>query len=247
MVHRWLTLLLITLLLAPLAPATSAQQSDDPETLDLIIARSAEAVELFISTRSDNFVTRFGLDPALLAEPDGTVNFDDLRLGTFDTADVMFEGVSARVDGAPAPLEAMSMMVHPIDAKLPFETHVDGLIAIAVCTVPTPTTPPTLDVLWGYAGFITYVDNSAGALSLSLPAFGGAPLKVTIRDYDTTGVLTRYEQVLTSGETIEIPASPAARASVLWSAIGLLALLSGGAVVLVLSRRGRTLAGQPAQ
>ncbi len=169
----------------------SAAQADD---MTLVIERGNDAIEFYFALGADVMVETFGLPQNRLAGPNGTVEFDSLREGTFDMGDELFAGVEAQIGETPALFEAMSLMVHPETDALPLETPLDGMIAIAVCTAPTPATPPGLDELRAYAGYIAYTDTPQAPLSLKVPAIGRDDLTVHIRDH-TRGMLT-------SGQTV---------------------------------------------
>ncbi len=109
--------------------------------LEMIVDRGDGHVSVFLSMPAPAAVDLFGLPPAALVGADGTVPFDALRLGTFDIGDTLWTDVRATIDGVPATFEAMSLMVHPKDSRAPFDTPLDGIIAIGVCTVPDPNAP----------------------------------------------------------------------------------------------------------
>ena len=206
-------------------------------TLDLIVLRSDDAVEVFTSTRADTYVELFGLDPQALAEPDGTVDFDALREGTFDTAEDMFTSVRAQISGQPAVFEAMSMMVHPIDDRLSFLTPVDGMVAMAVCTVPTPDVPPTMETLWGYAGFIAFTERAGDDVHLTLDAMTVPGVDVSVRYFTTEGFQGRETLTLLRGDTLVLGAPTASMSPIwLWVAVAAMALSAGGLTYRMLMR-----------
>jgi hypothetical protein len=96
------------------APALAA-----PDVV-LIVNRSDTSVELFWSTKGDQISPFLGTSTDWMQDENGFVPFEDLREGTFEGADILFEQVVAMVDGAKAPFEAMSLMVHPEKDALPF-------------------------------------------------------------------------------------------------------------------------------
>ncbi|MEM9268654.1 MAG: hypothetical protein AAGA78_06930 [Pseudomonadota bacterium] len=173
--------------------------------IEVILERNERSVEIFVGLPAEAMVSAFGLPPQTFENDAGVVEFSTLREGTFETGDVFFAGLEMSLAGQTVPLEAMSMMVHPEDAKLEFNTPWDGLIAIAVCTVEEPEVPVGLSGLYAYAGAIAYLDGATGQIELSLPHLAEAGYELHVRDF-THGVgqaSTQY--VLQPGETIIVP------------------------------------------
>lgn len=152
--------------------------------MTLVVDRSETYVEVFLSLEAARLEEVFALPPSALLSGSGQVAFASIREdGSFDIGDEMFEDVFARIGGARAEFEAMSLMLHPLDAPLRLKTPLDGLIAIEVCSVPTEDLPGTLDTLQAYAGFIAYTDTPDAALMLELPATGRGDVVLEIRDH----------------------------------------------------------------
>ena len=197
-------------------------------SLDIIVLRGEDTIEVFFSAPTRGYIDLFGMSPSMLEEPDGTVDFDALREGTFDMADDIFASVDTWFAGAPVFFEAMSMMVHPIDDRLQFRTPVDGMVAMAVCTVPTPDIPPALDTLWAYSGFITYVDDPSGPVSLELTAMTLPSVEVSVRYFTEEGFVGRETFTHAAGTTLLLGnPSSAVPLWVLWLIIVGLALGAG--------------------
>ncbi|MEO0730928.1 MAG: hypothetical protein AAFY64_11145, partial [Pseudomonadota bacterium] len=104
-------------------------QAEEPT---IVVNRGTDAIELYVSIPAEMLVSVFGLPPTRLEGPDGTVDFDSLRLGTWDKGDAVFEKVDASIAGAPAAFEAMSLMVHPNTSMLSMRDPIEGMVAIAV-------------------------------------------------------------------------------------------------------------------
>lgn len=159
-----------TLSAALLVAATALPAWADMPELRLIVDRGPKAIEIFANFEAADMGSLLQTDPQGLAAPDGRVYFGGLReTGTFDFGDMMISGVELTVDGTPTLLEAMSIMVHPGDNDLDFATPIDGAIAMAVCGVPDPEVPPTMDELALYSGFIAYPEDGYAPLALALP------------------------------------------------------------------------------
>ncbi|MEL7213146.1 MAG: hypothetical protein AAGK92_10820 [Pseudomonadota bacterium] len=197
---------LIAALMALQAMWAAAATATD---MTVVVDRRADSVELYFTLPAHQMPGLFDISASVIANPDGTVDFDPLRLGTFDIGDDMFADVTTLLNDRPVQFEAMSLMVHPQTSPLPLKTPLDGMISIAVCTVPTPTKPITLHDLQLYAGYITYDGEPGGTLSLRLPANIDAPMTVELLDY-TDSVLTAVTQhVLTpDNPTLTLDAPP---------------------------------------
>lgn len=161
--------------------AIRAAASDaSPVALTVIVDRVGDRVELYVGGGAVDVFALFGSDGREIVGPGGVVPFDALRLGTADLADALVGRASAQADGSAVRFEAMSMMVHPAQDAPRFETPLDGLIAIAVCTVPDPDQPPRLADLDAYAGFIAYDVDPSVPVSFS-PPLGAAPIEGALR------------------------------------------------------------------
>ncbi|MEM6340838.1 MAG: hypothetical protein AAF729_06800 [Pseudomonadota bacterium] len=205
----------------------SVTQAAQAETrgLTLIVDRQTDTVELYLSVSAEAAEPLFGLPKSTLTETDGSVDFDQLRLGTFDIGDDLFAKVDTAFDGRETLFEAMSLMVHPKVNAMPFQQPLDGLIAIEVCTLPTPETPLTLNDLQLYAGFIAYTDTPDAKLTMHLPSMLSESMQVEIRDYKN-GALQSVTSQMVGGDTRSIvvtyKAAPPIKVEVIAIAIALL-------------------------
>ena len=214
---------------AVLVVSTGAAAAAD---LEILVDRNPDSLELFFSTRADNFVPVFDLSPALLANGSGTVDFAPLRNGTWEIGDALLSGVPAALDGAPVPFEAMSLMVHPLDSPLPMETPFDALLALNVCSVEDPATPLTLAELQGYVGYIAYVETADGVLTLQLPKTGRGALRVAVREFRAGRASGRYELTVPDGGMVEIADRPQPYTSIAWIFFVIGGGLTAGGVLL---------------
>ena len=212
---------LATLLLA--LPSNAAQ-------LDVIVDRGESAVEIFVSLRALDIPAVFGNSPDFIAPPGVTVAYEELREGTWDQGDAMITGAALRVGQVDAPLEAMSLMVHPKDAPMPFRDVADAYLAMSVCNGFAPGTVPTVDILHVYAGYIAYPVDPLGEL-LSLSLGNTDVVDVTVRDM-TQGVQSAsYTMTVAPGATLELRPTEAPVAGemrfFLWLTLGAFVVLLG--------------------
>lgn len=187
----------LCLLLAPLTAAA--------ERMTMIIERGPETVEVFFGLPADQMLTVFSLPPERLEDETGSVAFEPLRLGTWEIGDELFAPVEARIGGGIANFEAMSLMVHPEDQKLPLYDAFDGLMAIAVCSVEPPENP-TLRTLYSYVGFIDYPDDPYQPISFTFPNTGRDMLEVEIRDFRGGTLMSERLITLEDGGAITLEA-----------------------------------------
>ena len=176
--------------------------------VEIVLDRGDRAIEIFFGMSAETAVETFGLDPALLVGPDGTVDFGVLQQGTWGIGDALLARVDARLGSKAAGFEGTSLMVHLKDQRLPFATPMDGLAAISVCGATPPETPPVLDDLYLYAGFVAYPENTGNALRLDLPGIGPAGLEVVVREFGTNGPAPQRRLHLSPGETLVLGRSP---------------------------------------
>ncbi|MEM1429744.1 MAG: hypothetical protein AAGG09_09820 [Pseudomonadota bacterium] len=221
-----------SLALAAALLATPAVADDD---VILVVDRTPLAIEVYFAMRADEMLALFDLPPERLASPDGTVDFEGLRLGTYDLGDEMFAKVSADVDGQPLLFEAMSLMVHPEESALPLVTPFDGLVAIGVCTVPSPEVPLGLDDLRAYAGYIAYTDTPDGPFTLTLPETGRAPLEILVRDHARGEPGAVYRTSLADGAPLALGAPEPRRDD--WLLIALISVASAMGAAAIVSLR----------
>lgn len=224
-----------------IAPQAVAQEPD----IEIVVDRHNDSVELFVAARADTLLSAFDLSPQRLTETDGTVEFSKLREGTWDTGDDLFAKSDFALDGAPLVFESMSMMVHPIDLRLPMTTPLEALISVGVCSVDAPDQRPSLDQLHGYSGYIAYTDNGSGALRIDLPSTGRESLVVTVRDFDRGLFLAEYRHVLGDGESLLIPAAPTPMRTYLLILLALGVLATAGVALATLRSNRFTAAREP--
>ncbi|MBY6116607.1 hypothetical protein KUW09_20080 [Mameliella alba] len=220
------------LLVLGLRPALAAQ-------VELIVDRSASAVEVFFGMPAQTAVSAFGMAPGLLTDAEGEVHFEDFRQGTWDLGDALLQAVETRIGGQAARFEATSLMVHLQDQRLPFQTPLDGLTAISVCGVTAPDVPPRLNDLYLYSGFVSYPPDPRGGLEFAIPGISGQGLEVALTVYGTDGGVTRQDVWLAPGEALNVPATAPRRQGWLMGATAVIGLLAG----LGLWRLGRRLPG----
>jgi hypothetical protein len=178
------------------------------QDMTLVIERGETTVEVFFGLPAEGLVEVFGLPPERLEDQSGQVAFEPLRQGTWLIGDEVISTTDARIGGAEARYEAMSLMVHPEDQKLPLYDLYDGLLAIAVCSVEPPENP-TLANLHAYIGYIAYPEDPNAALSFTLPKTNRGAIEVEIRDFRQGKLLIEETVTLEDGGQIALPAAPA--------------------------------------
>ncbi|MEL6582287.1 MAG: hypothetical protein AAFQ36_00515 [Pseudomonadota bacterium] len=180
--------------------------SAQADTLELIVDRVPYGVELYLRGPATAAESVFDLPPAAFEDAEGEIRFDDFRqVGTADIGDAMFANVSATLDGEAAALETISLMVHPVEAPLPFATPFDGLVSIEICTVPTPEGQITLADLEMYAGFVAYTENTSAEVVLGRPVGLGTPSTVNVRMFEHGEFTDAWNADWAPGEALVIP------------------------------------------
>lgn len=210
--------------LAALIAPTSAFAA----SLDVIVDRRGEAVEVFVSLEATDIPAVFGNSADFIAPPGEVVAYEVLREGTWDQGDAMIAGSTFTVNGAVQPLEAMSMMVHPKDAPMPFRSIADAYLAMSVCNGFAPGTVPTVDILHAYAGYIAYPVDGAAALSLTLQ--NSDFVSVSVREMTDGRVVSEQSFELAPSGTIAL-APPSVGPN--WQAIFMALMAVGGGLLVM--------------
>ena len=176
------------------------------DDMTIIVNRSTDAVELFFGMKGDDLKPVFGVDPNGIVAEDDHVTYEGFLTGTFDEADVFFEKIDARVAGADAGFEAMSMMLHPEDFEVRFDTPFDATIAIGVCNADTPKTPPHLSELNVYVGYYAYQVDGLDQITFQMPQTGRDVEMVSILEFVDGGLINQSEIDMEDGATIAFDA-----------------------------------------
>ncbi|MEM8959712.1 MAG: hypothetical protein AAGC86_18085 [Pseudomonadota bacterium] len=236
-------LLAAALLTASQEPVAASDDAD----LRLIVNRTDDAIEVYVAFPASLLPDQFGGIPPLLEPGAEGVDIDSLRVGdsTYSIVEWMTERSAARLDGLPVELEPLSVMVHPTDLEMPFETPPDAWNATAVCTAP-PVGMLPIDALTVYSGFFLFRIDGTAALSFRL-GDTAAPRTVWAADYwdwmplRDGPVPVDDEGWIEIGEGPWAPALVGAPQALLVAALAALAIL--GTVGAIVSRRGSPNAG----
>ncbi|MEL7343322.1 MAG: hypothetical protein AAFN59_00495 [Pseudomonadota bacterium] len=202
----------------------------------IIVDRAPDGTTVYFGLEADGLPGLFGQGADALLTPQGVVDVDALYDGTFDTADEIFAGVEATIDGAPAVFEATSMMVHDPAILPAFNTPYDAAISVAICNSPETVANMGLDELVAFMGFYAWKADPSGDILLTLPQTDRPPVTFEIRDHASTGALVVSLVTVASGETLRIAAPTATPDTKIPPAIGaaVAAIAAGGVVWLFL-------------
>lgn len=187
-------LIVLLLLLTMPMPAMS---------LDIIVDRRGDSIELFFSLPAADAQTSLGTDLSQIKGLTTGVDYTVLQQGTWNQGEALFANLRAQTAGKPQPFEAMSMMVHPIDTALPFRDPHEAMTAISVCGVEIPDIPPPLGDMHVYAGFIAYPVDSSQNLTLNLG--NTVEIPVTVLDFNGS-VVAQTEILLPPGALLNLSA-----------------------------------------
>ncbi|MEM6941010.1 MAG: hypothetical protein AAF943_08455 [Pseudomonadota bacterium] len=208
--------------------------------LTIVVGRDESSTEVYFSARGDVLFDVFDQSPALLTGDDEYIEFGGLSRGTFDAGDALLAKGDISIGGQSGVFEAMSMMVHPIQDKLPMQTPMDALIAIGVCNGPPAGTLIHVSGLQGYVGY--FADRSAQdeGIRITFPANSADLTEVTVHDFSLGRKSLSYSVDVKADGSITL-APPEGTHPSLWltaagagAGLGLLSLLTA---VLLLPRR----------
>lgn len=211
------------------------------EDMRLIIDRFEDSVEVFLSLPAEQVPAYLGGSTDALLTEEGRFEIGVFRqTGTAVEGDAVFGTTRLLVDGQPAGVEAMSVMVHPIDLPLPLETPIDGVAAMSICTVPDRETAPLLSELQMYGGFIAWPVDGFAPVTLEL--HNPEPIELWLGHF-AGGLAVSAEMLsLPANAVISLPAQqvPVAKrfVAVGW-ALGVASAMAGAALWLARARTRR--------
>ena len=211
----------------------------------IIVDRMEDSVEIFLSLPAPLVPTALSGSTDGLSNGDGTFDLGVFRAtGTAIEGDDVISGSRLIAGGERATVEAMSVMLHPGDLPLPFETPIDGVAAMSICTVPPTESLPSLESLQLYGGFIAY--PAAGIEALNLFLGNEEPIEVVLAEFVEGRPSATRSMTLAPDMPISFAQADILPDRSVWIVPGLLAL-SGtfaviGGVAWARARRQRTLA-----
>lgn len=185
---------------------SKARSSDEEADIQLIVHRDADDVEFYLSMPAHLIKALLGKDSDLIFSDQGRLPADTFRQrGSFELADVLFNRLQATSGTKKVKLRAMSMMAHPKDMSLPFNTPVDATLAISVCNNDTSgqiLVPENVQLLYGGFGSGWGAANEIG---VHFPKTGRGALSVDVRSF-TDGQFVGASRVrLADGGKFTIP------------------------------------------
>ncbi len=189
----------LCLILFFVASAAAAQD------LRVIANRADDGIELYLGMRASDMPALLGHSASWMSDSNGHVDITPFRKGTFDQADTVFSNVQTTLDDTAVQFEAMSLMVHTDTLIPPFDTPVDAMVAMAVCTAPESDVPLHLDTLSTYAGYYAYKVDGLANLTLTFPHTGRSAIEVSIRSFYDGDWVADETAVLTDGGSLALP------------------------------------------
>ncbi|MEO1406295.1 MAG: hypothetical protein AAFV54_07355 [Pseudomonadota bacterium] len=176
MMRRCLTIAAVWL---SLVGPTQANTADN--RVDIIISRGDHAIELFLAMPTDLAVSHFGLTREDLVNSDGFADFERFSKGTFELGEALWRDVETELNGEALTFETMSLMVHPANRPLPFETPLDALISVEVCG--TTARNISLSNTHLFIGLIAYSDETKSELTLGWQQSFPDSVDISVRDF----------------------------------------------------------------
>lgn len=195
------------------------------QDVSVLIHRTDRGTELFLSGDATTLFSAFGAGADALSTEDGLVVYDDFKNGTWGIGDALLAQTEVRVGGRPVAFEAMSFMLHPKTEPVPFETPLDGMIAIGICNTLSSDERYGLSDLKAYAGYYAQQSATDVPIALSLPSETARGLNVSVSDFGPDGLRDNYTIVLQAGQTVVLSGEPALKTSAIVSRDLLLFLL----------------------
>lgn len=176
----------------------------DPD-LRLILDRQDSSLEVFANIPAAQLPSVFGLSAKGLAAADGRVSYGAFReTGTYDFGKDMSARVGLSSADGPSELDAMAVMVHPVDLKVPYQTPFDAVLAMAICNVEDPPVPPLVEELQLYSGFVAYPFDGKNGGQITLPL--SHAIEVELTTYVDSAFHSTQTLILEPGDAITLPA-----------------------------------------
>jgi len=172
---------------------------------EVIVTRGEKSIGLYVRMAYNNVPSFFGAEVQGFADADGKLAADALFSGTFEQADALIADMSFTVGPEKVIFEALSMMVHPPNSDLMFDTPLDAEIGIAVCGVPLPDRPIVdADLTW-VAGWYAYPVDPAQDLTITFPTTGRAMEVIEVSSFDGDTRLDSKDIILPDGGSLIVP------------------------------------------
>ncbi|MEL6959887.1 MAG: hypothetical protein AAGL89_13140, partial [Pseudomonadota bacterium] len=164
---------LLAALTCGLALALPAGAGSDiaPSSIQLIVNRSDDNVDIYLTLPASEIADLFGSEQNLWATEDGRVDLNQFQVDTAPLGDAIIEPVKVTVDGQPVIAEAISVMMHEMTVSVPFDAPWDAILAVTLCSVPITNPTPAVSEVQAYLGYNLYEINGLGEISLSPTSF----------------------------------------------------------------------------
>ncbi|MEP5759924.1 MAG: hypothetical protein ABJ327_11590 [Litoreibacter sp.] len=182
---------------------TTGVQADD---LTVVVHRGDDWTELYFAADALTLFNVFDVAPSALTGDSDKVDFGELRTGTAWLGDRLVLDTDISFGKNPVLFEAMSFMVHPVEAKLPITSPYEAMVAIGVCNGPEAGTYVSISDLYSYVGYFVDQSSADGAIEIDFPTSQQDPLSIKIYDYGTAGEINRNHIILDAGDALRIPA-----------------------------------------
>jgi len=180
--------------------------TNDTITLDIIIDRHLNHIEMYIQMPGSAVEEAFSGDPSKLKNQNGFVDFAGLRNGTWMHGASLFGKLKVLSAGRVIDLELMSLMVHPPSRNLPFGDPVDGLVAMSVCGANAPSEKKTMADLTANVGFYAEMLSGLDAIKLMLPSKADPALKFRLREFKNGEMIADLNSSIGNDRLISVPA-----------------------------------------
>lgn len=174
--------------------------------ITVVLYRTEQGTELFLSGKADVLFSVFDAAVSVLPTNGPHVDFEAFQNGTWTIGDILIEKSKFKIGAEPAAFEAMSFMLHPKEERLPFDTPLDGMIAIGVCSATQTDAKYELSELTAYVGYFTEHSAVDAPLSLEFPDTIGTDLTITVNDFGSEGQYSHYTIEINDGRDLTLDA-----------------------------------------
>lgn len=173
------------------------------DQMSVVVNRAATHTEVYLSATAETLFRAIGADTQVIPMKSRKVDYAEFAAGTWGIGDALLADAKVIIDKLSVPAEAMSFMLHPSVDALPFETPLDGMIAIGVCNALSSDATYDLAELSGYVGY--YIDQGSIDAKVELTFAASLEQHLTVHVFDhSQGHQSRTQRHFDPGSQVSI-------------------------------------------
>ena len=168
----------------------------------IIISRQDKTIDVFVTLPGDMLEQLTGTGVDFLTNDDGKIDLNSFRVDTAPLGDRAFAPVIFGVGGDIVDAQAIALMMHAKDDKVPFDTPWDALTAVTLCIAPEDAGPAPLAQVQAYVGLSLYPVAGMEDLHISFPQTHRADMRFDVLTFVDGSLVSHGPRVLPDGGTL---------------------------------------------